>query len=1180
MSIMHGKISSSSTNGIHATDAPSADVSPLVLLVDDSQVDRLAVRRLLRRWEPIRVREAASLQEARAVVQEETPSWMLLDNALPDGSAAELLDQLRSTDDGPGLPGSLPCPIIILTASGNERLAADLVRRGAGDYLSKASIVVAEPDAVEAADELLRRSLERATEHHRLMRRAARLRDRAIRKRRHERQARDAAEEQRKRAEEALEATRQHAASAERANRHLAIALEGGGLDTWEWSPLGNGDGGTASPASRRLVSILNLPEDQAEVPWIELVHEDDADAVRTSLREMRPSIGETVRVEARFRSCSEVGGTTWRWMQIRGGPDPRPNDPHRLAGVHVDIDQRRRIERAEQRAREQADAARRWTDEVLRSIGDGVLVIDGRHRYAYLNPAAERLLGVNANDVLGKNIFDVFPGTRGGPFDHALREVQEKRVPVKVVELMGEVGKTFDARFYPTNVDEISVFFADVSDAVTAKRKSEEDNERLQNALDAGSMGLFEAVPGEEEVFCDTRVLELFGFPDADDARRINVNDVLERIHPLDRDRVAESFLATLREKGAATYNAEFRVKDADGNERWLVGVGRQTADEAGKVRRVVGVNYDITDRRRDTEQLAQQALALGRQREQLVENNRLLADANAALARTTAQLQALLANAPVGFAFFNREHRFLRVNRPLADINGVSADEHVGQRVEDIVPGVADDVAPLIDRVFQTGQPVVGAELQGQTRREPNARRWWLASYFPVLQGEVGQPDRRVEAVGGVFLEITDRKRTEQMLRVAKENAVHARVSADRARQAAERANRAKSEFLAVLSHELRTPLTPVLAATQMLEADLAADADGTLASVPEETRETLHDTFSLIRRNVELEVRLIDDLLDLTRITRGKLQLSRRPIDLNEAVRHALETCQAEVAESGLVLETEFAAGPLGATADPARVQQVVWNLVKNAVKFTPENGKILVRTYAAPPLPVSTVPRVACQVSDTGLGIDAEKLGTIFNAFEQGGRGMTRTFGGLGLGLTISRHLVQAHGGTLDAASEGPGRGATFTMTLPARAYKTPPALPPLPAEPVAAPRGRRILLVEDHADTAKLMSRFLRIRHDAEVRHAASVAAARKLYEEDGPFDLIISDIGLPDGSGTELLSSLPVNARPPAIALSGYGTDADHERSHAAGFVDHLVKPVDLDRLERTVRRTLATEHA
>lgn len=580
-----------------------------------------------------------------------------------------------------------------------------------------------------------------------------------------------------------------------------------------------------------------------------------------------------------------------------------------------------------------------------------------------------------------------------------------------------------------------------------------------------------------------------------------------------------------------------------------------------------IIGINVvaqDVTELRASQRELADQKQQLEAHREELERRN-------TDLTRATAQLQALLVNAPVGFCFYDREFRFLRINQPLADIDGVPPEAHIGRTVRQVLPGVADEVEPLLERVFRTGRSVVGAEIEGETPKQPGQLRWWLASYFPVVESGIGARDG-VSAVGCVVLEISGRKRAEQMLREAKENAVSARISADRAREVAEHANKAKSEFLAVLSHELRTPLTPVLAGTQMLQQALRTlQSDEPSGEGTDSIREMTDETLAMIRRNVELEVRLIDDLLDLTRITRGKLQLTRKPIDLNDTVHHVVDICRGEVEEKGLKLQIDLAVGPLGAVADPTRMQQVLWNLVKNAIKFTLDGGTIRIRTFSDTR---DSMPVVGFEVSDSGLGIESEKLATIFNAFEQGGRGVTRTFGGLGLGLTISRHLVAAHGGSLQAASDGPGHGARFTATLPARAFKPAPKSPKLRAG--ARPMGKcRVLLVEDHSDTAKLMSRFLKIRLMADVTWASTIDEAREAFAGSPRFDLIISDIGLPDGTGNDLLVSLPAT-RPPAIALSGYGTESDVARSRSAGFADHLVKPVDLDRLEECVRRLVS----
>ncbi len=594
--------------------------------------------------------------------------------------------------------------------------------------------------------------------------------------------------------------------------------------------------------------------------------------------------------------------------------------------------------------------------------------------------------------------------------------------------------------------------------------------------------------------------------------------------------------------------------------------------------------VVQDVTDLRRKEQLLASQKEALETQQEELNHRNTLLVEVNAraesmnvSLAETSARLTSLLAGAPVGFGFFDRSAKLVQHNEQLTRMTGLGDSDVAGSRPT-LQKAIMLDIRQHLRRVFSTGHPVIGTELQASLPSEGLGPRWFLASFFPAgepvddsgtnLPG--GNPETEVseafQTVGCVLLDITDRKRSERMLREAKEHAISARISADRARELAERANRAKSEFLAVLSHELRTPLTPVVAGTQMLSQALQADSD--LSS--EDQRVMVRDTLETMKRNVELEVRLIDDLLDLTRITRGKLQLSRRPIDLNEVVGHAVDICRQEVADKRLHLHVKLHEAALGAIADPARIQQVIWNLIKNAVKFTVAGGSITVRTM------VRTRPRdgvkvVCCTVADDGLGIEKERLRSIFEAFEQGGAAMNRTFGGLGLGLAISRHLADAHGGSLTASSEGTGLGSIFTLALPASSLRKLSRQDELPGtvRPLVV---KRILLLEDHADTSKLMAQFLKLQFKASVTRATNVAEGRDLYHEvNGSFDLIISDIGLPDGTGTEFLSSLP-DDHPPAIALSGYGTDVDVRRSREAGFAEHLVKPVDLDRLATVVR--------
>jgi signal transduction histidine kinase/CheY-like chemotaxis protein len=382
--------------------------------------------------------------------------------------------------------------------------------------------------------------------------------------------------------------------------------------------------------------------------------------------------------------------------------------------------------------------------------------------------------------------------------------------------------------------------------------------------------------------------------------------------------------------------------------------------------------------------------------------------------------------------------------------------------------------------------------------------------------------------------------------------------------ARAEAEAAGEAKDRFLASLSHELRTPLTPVLAVVSALEKDGRVHSD---------LRRQLH----MIHRNVELEARLIDDLLDLTRIVRGKLELHPEVADVREIVERTLEICcEGDTAAAGVRIVKDLAAEDHRIWADPSRLTQVLWNLLNNAVKFTPEAGTIEVRSW-------NEEGRLVLQVSDTGIGIDPEALPYVFEAFEQGRTRSPRGIGGLGLGLAISKAIVELHGGRLTAESSGRGQGTTVTVSLPAslprrdhesgeisiagRPIKVP--------KPAAGPL--RVLLVEDHADTAEAMAELLsllgyQVTTAGTVAEALAAAGAKQ-------FDLLLSDLGLPDGSGLDVMRELAPSGVP-GIALSGFGTEEDVRDSLEAGFRKHLTKPVTLQTLEAAIQEVVGRVEA
>jgi CheY-like chemotaxis protein len=369
--------------------------------------------------------------------------------------------------------------------------------------------------------------------------------------------------------------------------------------------------------------------------------------------------------------------------------------------------------------------------------------------------------------------------------------------------------------------------------------------------------------------------------------------------------------------------------------------------------------------------------------------------------------------------------------------------------------------------------------------------------------------------------------------------------------------------------LSHELRTPLTPVMAVISSLERD---------ARLPPPVQESL----AMVRRNVELEARLIDDLLDLTRIAHGKLELSRRRTHLHQVLAQAVETCCGQNPDAGrLRVVKDLAAADPVVWADAPRLSQVFWNLLNNALKFTPDGGTVTVRSRLAADAGPG---EVVVEISDTGVGIPPGALGHIFDAFEQGELGMSRRFGGLGLGLAISKAIVELHDGQLSAESAGSGQGATFTVRLPLSCRETAEA-GMTPERRGASPASRRplhILLVEDHTDTAEALAALLAgLGHRITV--AGTVAGALAAAEQaagalDGLIDLVISDLGLPDGSGLDLMRELAGRYRLKGIALSGYGMEEDVRQSEQAGFARHLTKPVTLDFLKDVIDQVRGSE--
>ena len=524
------------------------------------------------------------------------------------------------------------------------------------------------------------------------------------------------------------------------------------------------------------------------------------------------------------------------------------------------------------------------------------------------------------------------------------------------------------------------------------------------------------------------------------------------------------------------------------------------------------------------------------------LLEANDELRRRESAIRASRSQLQLVTDYAPVFLIQCDREHRLTFANRTFAEQLGFEPGQLIGMSFSDVMGSATYEAFRHHFDATLDGRRV---EFETEFTQAASGARW-----LHVIQ----EPERTTkgEVVGlvAVITDITERKLVEREILLTRDKAVAA--------------SRAKDDFLARLSHELRTPLNPVL----LLASDAANDA-----KLPEHLRAD----FEMIAQNITLEARLIDDLLDLSRIAHDKLVLELRRFDLHSILLEALSMVNSEVAQKHLAVSLELKADRHSVMCDDVRLKQVFWNVLKNAVKFTPDGGRVTVETARAP-----ESEDIVIRITDTGIGMTPDESGRIFEAFAQGdhsGDGGSQQFGGLGLGLAISRMLVEQHQGSISASSPGRNLGATFTVELPLCQAEEPPEARVAPAHQleVAAPtpdarvagRRPRVLFVEDHKATSSALTHLLTRRQYAVVS-VGSIAEARAAAARE-TFDILITDIGLPDGSGNDLMNELRSQSGLVGIALTGYGMDVVVHRSLAAGFSAHLTKPVSMQGLDQAL---------
>lgn len=885
-------------------------------------------------------------------------------------------------------------------------------------------------------------------------------------------------------------------------------------------------------PGLRELTGVA--AKDLTESRWLrERVHPDDAHLL---MPEYATLAGGAV-VERLFRLKPARG--EHRWVQQRCRLyQPGSEADYMVAGLLADG-------RREQALRE---AARRY-EGFVRLSSDWYWEQDEQFRFTYFSSEFHEITGVAPDQAIGKTRWEgLGRGAEAEGVDWVgHRETLRAHRPFRNLEYSSRLGPGrtiwFRTSGQPKFDEEgrFTGYFGVASDITGYKRIEQELRHTIaeQRAiLDNASLGIlftrFHVFRG-----CNRRAAESFGYGEHELIGQLAI--VVHESHQSYGSFLAEA-VPPLRE--GRSFETDIELKRKSGELFWCHVYGK-AIDPQRTEEGTIWLIEDITERRRN-EQALRQALM---------------------------EMEAVMDNASVGI-LFTRDRRLTRYNRRFAEMFGFEGDEGLGLPGRALFPS-----QEAYDRLGAQASPLLSAARPFEAELE--MRRQDGSTFWAQLIGYVLNPADTNQGTVWIIEDRTEHKRTEQSLinalHLEKENqrvqaelhrrevevaearatiAARARVEeelraaknlAERAQAAAEEASRTKDHFLAMLSHELRTPLAPVLAAVTLLQKQLSTDA-----------RAQQH--LDLIRRNVELQSRLIDDLLDITRIVRGMVELDRREVDLSCIVQRAVEVCRPELEARHIDFSFDCPEHHCAVLADAARMQQVFWNLLANAAKFTPPGGRVRVGCRGEPGYAL-------VDVRDSGIGIEVGQMTRIFDAFAQAELSITRRFGGLGLGLAISKALVEMHGGTITVHSEGLNRGATFTVRLPALPVSGALESPVLPVSADAtAARALRILLVEDHVDTAETMVSLLELVGHG-VLWAADVKTAVDMAVR-GNFDLMISDIGLPDGTGHELLRQLRSRGITlPAIALSGFGQDEDIEQSLGAGFQIHLVKPIDVDRL-------------
>jgi PAS domain S-box-containing protein len=863
---------------------------------------------------------------------------------------------------------------------------------------------------------------------------------------------------------------------------------------------------------------------------------------------------GEPIRFENRAEEFQ-------RWYEVYAFRIGEP-ELKRVGILFNDISDRKQIElerqkllQREQALRSSAESAEAKLNELLESIREDFVSFDSQWRVAYLNPQAAITMRMNREAILGKNFWDLFPDLVGTEFYDRLHRVRRARTPIQFEYYYPIWDCWFENRVYPTS-DGVVNLSTNITERKQAELMSREQN-RLLEKIAAGTpleeclslvcISIAKLKPGTKTCFLLT-----------DANCQTFSRSVMPNLPPSFGEGLKDAPINDLciGTCGEAVYRGQpISCADIANDDRWSQG-WRELCIAHG----ILACHSQPVMDRKDLP-LGSLMLCFNEARQPTDWEYRLVnfgTQVASILFERDRSIQALhqseeryraLTELSPQLVFMSRPDGFITYcNQWGLEFTGRSLDRLQGD-------GWAECIHPdERDRIYnvwmKATREVSDYDIEIPFRRADGEYRWLYTRALPVTE-ESGEIAYWI----GISLDITDRKQIE-----AEREQLLTREQA--AREAAEQANRIKDEFLAVLSHELRSPLNPILGWAKLLQSG-KLDAAKTAQAL------------ATIERNAKLQADLIEDLLDVSRILRGKLNLNISSSDLASIIQAALETVRLAAESKSIQIEVNLdSVGQV--SGDPTRLQQVFWNLLSNAVKFTPAGGKVEVRLEQSESRKEDIYSPSLAQivVSDTGKGIHPDFVPHVFDYFRQEDGATTRKFGGLGLGLAIVRHLVELHGGTVAAASEGEGKGATFTVKLPLmpiesnRDFDRPASKSPLDLN------GLRVLLIDDEIDSREFVA-FVLEQEGASVT-AVSTASEGFLALTKSPPDVLLSDIGMPDMDGYMLMRQ--VRALPPerggqvkAIALTAYAGDFNQQQALQVGFQKHLSKPVEIDALVRAI---------